>query len=158
MGPGDTARVSRYGTQVAANLQVIEGIANIVSDGSIEPRATLFGLPEVSGTMREESAAQHVVSRIPVARRGELVAAAIAALVGRSFDVIDTLYVVDDDNRLIGGVPLVDLFGAAGDRCVETLADAESARVGPHHDQEHVAAEALARGASSVAVVDDEGG
>lgn len=136
---------------------MIEGIANIVNDGPIEPRATLLGLPVVSGAMREESAAQHIVSRIPVARRGDLVAAAIAALTGRSFDVIDALYVVDDDNRLIGGVPLVDLFGAPGDRCVETLADAESARVGPHHDQEHVAAEALARGASSVAVVDDEG-
>ena len=111
----------------------------------------------MSGAMREESAAQHIVSRIPVARRGDLVAAAIAALTGRSFDVIDTLYVVDDDNRLIGGVPLVDLFGAPGDRRVEMLADAESARVGPHHDQEHVAAEALTRGASSVAVVDDEG-
>ncbi|MBA3453036.1 MAG: hypothetical protein H0T42_08085 [Deltaproteobacteria bacterium] len=69
-------------------------------------------------------------------------AAAIAALPGRAFDVIDTLYVVDDDNRLIGGVPLVDLFGAPGDRWVETLANAEAARAGPHHDQEYVAAEA----------------
>jgi magnesium transporter len=54
-------------------------------------------------------------------------------------------------------LPLVRLFSAAQGTLVGSLADAGYPRVGPHHDQERVAAEALEHRATTVAVVDDAG-
>lgn len=47
-----------------------------------------------------ETAARHLVRRVPVARGEETVAQVLARLPGQTFDVIDAVYIVDDDRRL----------------------------------------------------------
>lgn len=103
-----------------------------------------------------ESAAEHIVTRIPIARDDDLVDDVLARLSGVSFESVDAVYVVDAGRVLKGAVRLVDLLAAPKGAAIEKLVDSAYPRVGPHHDQEHVAAEALGRRATTVAVVDDE--
>ncbi len=104
-----------------------------------------------------ESAAQHVVTGVPVAQETERVEAVVGRLAGHAFDSAEAVFVVDASRALKGAVRLVDLLRASGERSIGELADPGYPRVGPHYDQEHVAAEALEHRATSVAVVDDDG-
>lgn len=98
-----------------------------------------------------------MVTRVPVARATDVVAAVVADLAGRDHESFEAVFVVDADRTLAGGIRLADLLRAPPDQRIGDLVDHAYPRVGPHHDQEHVAAEALDRGASSVAVVDELG-
>jgi magnesium transporter len=104
-----------------------------------------------------ESAAEHIVARVPVARATDGVAAVVAGLVGREVESFEAVFVVDAHGKLEGGIRLADLLRAQPGRLIGDLVDPGYPRVGTHHDQEHVATEALARHATSVAVVDDHG-
>jgi magnesium transporter len=104
-----------------------------------------------------ENAARHVVVQIPEARPDETVGQVLARIPTLTFESLEAVYVVDDEHRLLGAVRLVDLFGVEPKRPLAEFVDRNYPRVGPHHDQEHVAAEALAAGCASVAVVDDTG-
>jgi magnesium transporter len=110
-----------------------------------------------TGSGRAESAAEHIVTRVPVALESERVAAVVERLAGGDFDSVTAVFVVDASRRLKGAIRLADLLRSPKDRLAGELADGDYPRVGPHHDQEHVAAEALERRASSVAVLDDDG-
>jgi magnesium transporter len=103
-----------------------------------------------------ESAAWHLETRVPFALETEQVEAVIARLSDQDLDSIEAIFVVDVDRTLRGAVPLAQLL-RAGRGLIGELVDLESPRVRLHEDQEHVAAEALAHGATSVAVVDDAG-
>jgi magnesium transporter len=103
-----------------------------------------------------ESAAQHVVTSVPTAREDDRVEAVISKLAARAFDSVEAVYVLDGAGILKGAVRLVDLFRAPKQAAIGELVDLAYPRVGLHHDQEHVVAEALEGRATSVAVVDDD--
>jgi len=106
---------------------------------------------------KPESAAQHLVARVPTARRDERVDSVLNHLFGQTFDAVDTLYVLGVDGVLEGSIRLEQLFAAGSDQTMAELANPNVPRVALHQDQEHAAAEGIQRGATSVAVVDDNG-
>ncbi len=113
-------------------------------------------LPELAGPHHPESAAEHLVTAVPLARPDQSVAEVRMQLARQEYDALEGIYVLDDGGRLLGAVRLPDLHRAAREQTVGELMDRGYPRVGSHFDQEHVAAEALRARASSVAVVDDE--
>jgi magnesium transporter len=113
-------------------------------------------LPTLQGPWHPESAGEHIVTRVPVAHEGERVQTVIERLVEQNFDSLEAVYVVDSSRRLIGAIRLPDLHRAQRQRMVAELMDRDYPCVSARHDQEQVAAEALRRRATSVAVVDDD--
>ena len=63
-----------------------------------------------------ETAALHLVKRVPTASPDETVASVLARLPGSVFDYADTIYVVDEIRLLTGMVPLPRLLAAASHR------------------------------------------
>src|SRR5687767_4504600 len=57
-------------------------------------------------------AAHYLVTRVPRARPYDHVQAILRGLPGRRYDSTDAVYVLDDQERLIGVVPLSDVFNA----------------------------------------------
>lgn len=105
---------------------------------------------------RPESAAWHLETRVPVALETDQIDAVIARLTDHGLAAIDAVFVVDEERTLRGAVPLAQLL-RAGRGSIGGLVDHAFPRVQLHDDQEHVAAEALVHGATTVAVVDDVG-
>ena len=62
--------------------------------------------------LQAETAAQLAVARVPVVQGTETVRDALQRLRGQRFDEIDTAFVVDADQRLVGAVPLAALLAA----------------------------------------------
>jgi magnesium transporter len=104
-----------------------------------------------------ETAGRHVVTRVPLARPSESVGAVVARLAEHDYEAVDAVYVVDAERTLAGAIRLADLLRASSQRSIGELVDRDYPRVGARHDQEHVAAEVLGRGATSAAVVDARG-
>ncbi len=104
-----------------------------------------------------DSAGHHLAIRVPVAQPGDPVATVIGRLGDHPLDAADAIYVVDEQGRFVGAVRLVDLLAAPPARSIDSLVDRDYPRVAARHDQEHAAAEALTRRATSVAVLDDQG-
>ncbi|NUP11197.1 MAG: magnesium transporter [Polyangiaceae bacterium] len=116
-----------------------------------------LAIPARRHSWAPETAGEHVVSRVPLAMEVESVQTVLGRIGSQAFDSLEALYVVDSSLRFLGAVRLVDLYRASRGKFVADLVNREYPRVGPRHDQEHVAAIAYRRGASSVAVVDDDG-
>jgi magnesium transporter len=103
---------------------------------------------------RAETAAQLAVARVPVVQGTETVRDALHRFRGQDFDEVDTAFVVDADERLVGAVPLSALLAAPDEALIADWArPATLVRAGT--DQEHVAMQAVRHGAACVAVVDD---
>lgn len=103
-----------------------------------------------------ETAAQHLVVRVPRTARTARVGDVLAGLPGHAFDSAEALYVVDGEGRLEGLVRLVDALAAPADRTVEALIRRAPA-VLPETDQEIVATTALRHGLAEVPVIDGRG-
>jgi magnesium transporter len=106
---------------------------------------------------RAESAAGHVVRRVPVASGGSTVASVVAALSGARLDAADALYVVDATGRLEGLVPLVELLAADPAAVVRGIMRAPAPHVSPDSDQEQAALTAIRHDLTAVPVVDAGG-
>jgi magnesium transporter len=104
-----------------------------------------------------ETAERHLVRGVPTARGSERAGEVFEALRGRSFDALDTVYVVDAEGRLEGLVPLRDLVAAPPEAELCALMLTEPPTSAPDADQEHVASIAHEQGLASVAVVDADG-
>ena len=104
-----------------------------------------------------ESAGEHVVTNVLVAREDEQIRDVVQRLTAHRFDALEAMYVVDAGTRLLGAIRLHDLGPEVMGRTAGELVDRSYPRVAAHHDQEHVAGEALRHGATSVAVVDGGG-
>ncbi|MHB1223042.1 MAG: magnesium transporter [Gemmatimonadaceae bacterium] len=104
-----------------------------------------------------ETAGAHLVRRVPTARRGTTVAAALAGLVGERLDAADALYVVDVRGRLEGSVRMPVLLAAMPDATVDECLEAPAPAAGPDDDQERVALLALRHGLAAVPVVGADG-
>lgn len=104
-----------------------------------------------------ESAADHLVTRVPTAAESESVESILAKIAIDDFESVDAVYVLDKRGALAGALPLVQLFGTRRDVPIREILDPDYPRVHWREDQEHIAAEALKRGTASVAVIDDGG-
>jgi magnesium transporter len=104
-----------------------------------------------------DTAAAHMVTRVPTAAGDELAAAVVARLSGRRLDTAETVYVVDADGRLLGVVPLTDLLALPAGRPLTDAARPPAVTVGPHVDQERVASLALEHALVEVPVIDEAG-
>jgi magnesium transporter len=104
-----------------------------------------------------DSAAQHVVVRVPVAREDDRSGDVLRTLASGRYDALEAVYVIDASGLFAGAVRLHDLIGAAAETSMRELMDRAYPRVGALYDQEHVAAEALEGRATSVAVISGDG-
>ena len=104
-----------------------------------------------------ETAGEHMLTGVPRARAVETAACVLRRLGRGSPEGGSTVYVVEADGRLIGGVPVSSLLRAEPGAPVGPLAAPVSARVAPSADQEQVASIALHHGVDRVPVLDAGG-
>lgn len=103
-----------------------------------------------------ETAAAHMVTRVPTAREAEPIAAVRERMFGAQWDVLGELYLVDEAGRLLGVVDGRALLAAPAGQRVGELGRARVA-VRPTDDQEAVAQGALRAAVTAMPVVDDQG-
>lgn len=115
------------------------------------------GAPRHQAIEPPESAASHMVRRIPTALPEENVAAALARLSGQVFDYAGTVFVVDAAHVLQGAVTMARLLAAAPGQCLRDIAHQPAPSVSPDTDQEHMASLALTHGVTNMPVVDEQG-
>jgi magnesium transporter len=104
-----------------------------------------------------ETAGEHVIAAVPTAGADDLVAGVIATLSSHDYAVCDAVWVLDDEERLTGIVPLPVLLGAARAATLRTLMRPPPPAVTADVDQERVAALAHAERLTTVPVVDNTG-
>jgi magnesium transporter len=102
-----------------------------------------------------ETAARHLVQRVPTARATDHAATARERLRDGPYDALDAVYVVDDDHRLKGLVRLSELLRLPGEQRLGTAMRSDLPRITPDTDQEEVASIALRTGLAAVPVVDE---
>jgi magnesium transporter len=102
-----------------------------------------------------ETAARHLVRRVPTAAAEETAASVLARLPGHIFDYADTVYIVDDKGVLLGAVPLPRLLAAAPHHALRDLARKPFPTVHPGVDQETVASLAIVNCLAAIPVVDE---
>jgi magnesium transporter len=101
-----------------------------------------------------ETAARHMVTRIPTASPESSVGAVLADLAGTVFDSVNAVYVVDRAGRLQGMVGLPRLLSTGMQHTMHEVMREVASTVPPEEDQEQVAALAIEHGIPEVPVVD----
>lgn len=101
-----------------------------------------------------DTAASHLVTRIPRATAETLVNSVIQALQGQKFACADTVFVTDKSGRLEGIVRINDLF-AESDRLIGEIMEPEHQAVRLSDDQEQIALLAMELNMIVVPVIDD---
>lgn len=101
-----------------------------------------------------ETAAQHMVRRVPTADSSETLGAVLQRLSGGAYESMDAIYVIDRGGRLQGRVSMRHFLTADTARLIGTLMATEVAVVYPDEDQERAAHIAMERAVPAVAVVD----
>lgn len=104
-----------------------------------------------------QTAAHHLVSGLLRAHPAEAVGSVVARLRQGPYDALDTVFVVDERDRLIGLVALTTLLAQPDDRLTGELATAPPIRARLDEDQERVASAAIAADVTLVPVTDGEG-
>jgi magnesium transporter len=105
--------------------------------------------------MALQNAESHLIRRVLTAAPNLTVADVRAILPGEAFESLARIYLVDDQQRLQGAVPLVRLLPAPDSAVLRSLATISPAIVRLADDEEHVATIAFESGQSEVAVVDE---
>jgi len=103
-----------------------------------------------------EVASAYATMRIPIATDSETAGDVRRALPGQQFESAVDVAVCDGD-RLLGVVTIEKLLAAPADATLDEIMDHSPPVVAPGVDQEQAAWRAGVRGASSLAIVDDEG-
>lgn len=109
---------------------------------------------EDRAALLRETAAQHMVRRVPVADPSETLGAVLQRLPGGAYESMDAIYVIDGGGRLQGRVSMRQFLTADIERPIGTLMATEVAVVYPDEDQERVAHIAMERAVPAVAVID----
>jgi magnesium transporter len=104
-----------------------------------------------------ETAGEHMLTGVPRARADEPAECVLRRLGEAPAEQGSTVYVLRDDGRLVGCLPVTRLLGADAAAPVGALALPVGAHVLPGVDQEHVATMALRHGLDRVPVVDADG-
>jgi magnesium transporter len=102
-----------------------------------------------------ETAAEHIVTRGPVAKPEDRVGEVRRSLEGKRFDTLAAV-VVTDQSRFVGFIRIEELMAAQKDDVVREVMDPSPPVVGPGVDQEVAAWQAVQHGESVLAVADDQ--
>lgn len=105
----------------------------------------------------DESAGRYLLAAVPRVHPAQTVDAVLADLRARHYDCLDIVCVVDDDESLIGIVPLADLFRAGQGARIDAVMRRDCPTVHAHTDQERVASLALHHMLDAMPVVDTHG-
>jgi len=116
--------------------------------------AQLAPFRQSAASTQRETAASHMVTRVPRAIKGALVSDVIRSLRGQKFESADTVFVTDAEGRLEGIVRINDLF-ADGDRRIDEILVPRHEAVMPGDDQEQIAVLATQFDMIAVPVVDE---
>jgi magnesium transporter len=103
-----------------------------------------------------ETAAQHLVKAVPIARAEDPIGMVLLKLPGQGYESVSVVYVVDQNGKLAGLVRLSDLLTLPHDQVVRDVMVTDPPAVSPDEDQERVAGLALASGLAEVPVIDSE--
>jgi magnesium transporter len=103
-----------------------------------------------------ETAGQHLVRRVPLARSCDSAKEVLAGLTGRAYDTVDAVYVVGEQEHLLGVVPLTQLLSMPGDTRMEKAMVRDVPCVRTDRDQEQVCLLAIRHDLTSVPVVDHD--
>ena len=109
---------------------------------------------QVRAPRHGETAAHYLVAGVPRARPEQTAGEVRAALLGRHYDCVDCLCLLDEEDRLVGMVPLAQLLAMPRERRLQDELRPHVPHVLPDVDQERVASAALHHGLSAVPVVD----
>ncbi|MBL8796753.1 MAG: magnesium transporter [Planctomycetia bacterium] len=106
---------------------------------------------------RAETAGRHLVDRVPIGGPDDSVAMVREGLVGRNFDALEAVYVLDGQRRLQGIVRLVDLFALPGEKRLDEVMEAPPPPTRVSDDQEHIALRAIRHRLGAVPVLNTAG-
>lgn len=119
--------------------------------------ATKNGFAPPLARHQAETAARHLVRRVPRASATETAGAVLARLVGQSYDTVDSVCIVDERDRLQGLIRLRDLLPASPASRLGDIMNAKPPLVHSDEDQERIALLAIRHGLAAVPVVGDYG-
>jgi magnesium transporter len=104
-----------------------------------------------------ETAAQHLVVRVPFAFAEDTVGTTLGSLPGNRFDSVEAVYIVDRQGHLCGLVRLLDLLRTPRDLKLGEVMTSQTPTASLNDDQERVAGLAVEHGLTDVPVVDRQG-
>jgi magnesium transporter len=113
--------------------------------------------PKRTMAQLSETARYHLAKNVPVAHAEDSVAAVISALPGRTYEVADAVYVLDDVGRLQGLVGLKELLGHVPESQLKDVMTHRPPAVLLGEDQERIALLAIRHSLATVPVVDETG-
>ncbi|RLE57957.1 MAG: magnesium transporter [Thermoprotei archaeon] len=152
-------------TRIAAQLPV-DNLADVISKLPHTARRELLRrLPE--DKVREvkkvleyppDTAGGLMITKVPIAKLGTTVGEVLQEIAEpRKFESTRYVYVIDDEGRLVGYIPVTELLRAKRDEVVNNLARRDFVPVTPDVDQEVVAKIAARYDLLEVPVVDERG-
>lgn len=104
-----------------------------------------------------ETAAQHLVREVPIARAEERVGVLLTRLLGQPYGSAGAVYAVDDTGKLLGLVRWADLLSQPPERLLREIMLPHPPTVSLDEDQEQVAGVAIQYSVAEVPVVDAGG-
>jgi magnesium transporter len=104
-----------------------------------------------------ETAATHMVERVPTGRADDNVGGILANLAGEEYDAANAVYVLDETSKLLGIVSLRTLLGAGMQKRLGDIMVSPRATVEPDQDQELVTVLAIDHNVSEVPVLSRDG-
>jgi magnesium transporter len=107
-------------------------------------------------TTSTRTVSDYLTSAVPTAKPASTAADVIASLPGRKFESVDSVFVVDDELRLVGSVPLAAILAAPPDTSIGGLMRHRPPSVLPDLDREEAASFAIKQNLNVVPVVDSE--
>lgn len=103
-----------------------------------------------------ETAGQHAVTRVPTAYAGETVGEVLTHLHSGNYDYAGSVYVRDDEERLLGMAHMARLLSSGLDQPILAVARTSFPEVFIDTDQEEVASQAIVHGLTAVPVINTE--
>jgi magnesium transporter len=110
--------------------------------------------PHPDAGRRGETAADYITAAVPRGSPENTAAHAVSSLSGNRFESITLFCVTNDNDLLLGVIPIANLFTAAPEARLEELMWHDAPRVYPEADQEKIASLALHHVLNAIPVVD----
>lgn len=104
-----------------------------------------------------KTALRHMVTRVPRAPAEQTCGDLLTSMRGHPFDLVHTVCVHDNAEKLIGIAQLTDVLAAPAEKPLYALMQTKPVTVSPETDQEKVASLAVRHHLSAVPVVDHDG-
>jgi magnesium transporter len=105
----------------------------------------------------QETAAQHLLQRVPTAYIEESVGSVLARLPGQKLDSIEEVYLLDQEGQLRGLVRLIDLLALSPDQPIRSIMTSNPPHALLSDDQEKVAGLAVHHHLAAVPILDSQG-